>query len=440
MTIEIAVLAASLLALGASVLVLFRRARSRRHDHAAAIAALNQRLDAERARVDELREAMRTLEASRAAADAASRAKDEFLAMLAHELRNPLAPIVTALELMRSRPDAPNERAREVIDRQTRHLLRLVDDMLDLARITRGTLELRRERADIADLVARSLEVAAPIVDQRGHQLVSDLQHNVIVDGDVARLVQVLANLITNGAKYTEPGGSIRVTARRDAGDAVIMVRDSGRGIDPELLPHVFEMFTQGSQQPGGLGIGLAIARSIVELHGGTISAASDGAGTGSEFVVRIPLATYEAADVGAAELPADEASRDRPTVLVVDDNQDAADLLAELLRLRGCVVHVAHDSAEALQTANELVPDVALLDIGLPVMDGYELARRLRELPAWTGVRLVALTGYGADNDRARSSEAGFERHLVKPIDAGTVVELVCGAAADDAVPIEIN
>jgi signal transduction histidine kinase/ActR/RegA family two-component response regulator len=388
-------------------------------------------------------EAKSALEESRAAADAASRAKDEFLAMLGHELRNPLAPILTALEVMRSRPDRPNERERAVIDRQTRHLLRLVDDMLDISRITRGMLEIRRERADIAELIARSIEIAAPLVEQRKHELVTEVQHNLIVDGDTARLVQVLANLITNAAKYTEQGGNIRVTAARDDRDAIITVRDTGRGIDPELIPHVFEMFVQEKQQlgrpQGGLGLGLAIVRSIVELHGGTVTASSAGPGLGSELVVRLPLAAATpSTDAPIAVRSADDSSI-KPVILLVDDNADAADLLADLLRIRGCVVHVARDSAEALQAATQLVPDVALLDIGLPVMDGYELARRLRELPDWSQVRLVALTGYGNENDRKRSSEAGFERHLVKPIDIATVVQVVRDGA-HDAVPVAIN
>jgi signal transduction histidine kinase/ActR/RegA family two-component response regulator len=411
---------------------------------------LQRELDAERAKVEELRvtqaETMRALQESRVAAEASSRAKDEFLAMLGHELRNPLAPIQTALELMRMRPELPNERERAVIERQTRHMMRLVDDMLDITRITRGKLELRRERAEVGELIARSIEIAAPAVEQRRHELVSEVRHSLVVDGDAARLVQVFVNLITNAAKYTDPGGSIRVSATRDGDEAVVMVRDTGRGIDPTLLPRIFEMFIQEQQNlgrpQGGLGLGLAIVHSIVELHGGTVSASSAGAGTGSEFTVRLPLAIATPITRATPVSPSDEGPYVQPVVLLVDDNEDAAELLADLLRSRGCVVHVARDSAEALQTATRVIPDVALLDIGLPVMDGYELARRLRELPTWSRVRLVALTGYGHDNDRRRSIDAGFQVHLVKPIDAATVAQVVWQAdfRREDAVPEEIN
>jgi signal transduction histidine kinase/CheY-like chemotaxis protein len=412
--------------------------------------ALQRQIDTERAKVEALQtaqaEAMQALEASRVAAEASSRAKDEFLAILGHELRNPLAPIQTALELMRLHPDLPNERERAVIERQTRHLMRLVDDMLDIARITRGKLELRRERVEVAELVARSIEIAAPAVEQRGHELVMEVQHGLVVDGDIARLAQVLANLVTNAAKYTDPRGRIRLTATRDGEEAVVKVRDTGRGIAPTLLPHIFEMFVQEQQNlvrpQGGLGLGLAIVRSIVQLHGGAVSASSEGLGMGSEFTVRLPLAVVTPIRSVASTSPVDDGAHVQPVVLLVDDNEDAAELLADLLRSRGCVVHVARDSAEALHKAAEVVPDIALLDIGLPVMDGYELARRLRELPTWSRVRLVALTGYGQDNDRKRSIDAGFQVHLVKPIDAATVAQVVWQSdfARQDAVPEAIN
>ena len=284
-------------------------------------------------------------------------------------------------------------------------------------------------------------------MEQRAHDLVTEVQHNLVVDGDSARLVQVLANLITNAAKYTDPAGRIRITAKRSGNEAVIAVRDSGQGIDPALLPQVFELFIQERQSPGrpqgGLGLGLSIARSIVELHGGNISAASAGPGTGSEFVVRLPLAPVVTSTPVPAALPREESSPLQPLVLLVDDNEDAAELLADLLRSRGCEVHVARDSAEALHQASRLVPDVALLDIGLPGMDGYELAGKLRELPGWGRVRLVALTGYGNDSDRKRSTAAGFQLHLVKPIDVSTVFQVVREvevAVAGDAIPRVIN
>jgi signal transduction histidine kinase len=354
----------AIVAVAATVgIVLPRANRRRRSDHTIK-ESLRRTIDAERAKVAELETAhaaaTRALAESRNAAEASSRAKDEFLAMLGHELRNPLAPIQTALELMRLRPDRANERERAVIERQTRHMMRLVDDMLDIARITRGKLELRRERVDVAELVARSIESAAPAVEHRRHELVTERQHGLVVDGDAARLVQVLANLITNAAKYTEPGGRIRVTATREGEEAVVTVRDTGRGIDPALLPHIFEMFTQEHQDlgrgEGGLGLGLAIVRSIVHLHGGTVSAASAGAGWGSELTVRLPLAPVISVAYDAPS-PSDE-STNGPVVLLVDDNEDAGDLLADLLRNRGCVVHVARDGAEALLKAAHVEED----------------------------------------------------------------------------------
>nr|HEX4314820.1 ATP-binding protein [Kofleriaceae bacterium] len=357
----------------------------------------------------------------------ASRAKDEFLAMLGHELRNPLAPILTALELMRLRAGDALSRERAIIERQTQHLAGLLEDLLDVSRIARGLVELRRARVAIADVVARSLETAAPLIEQQRHDVAFDVPRELVVDGDAARLGQIFANLLTNAAKYTDAGGRIAVAASADGDDVAVSVTDNGRGISHELLPHVFDLFVQERQNidraRGGLGLGLAIVRNLVQLHGGRIDAASAGPGRGSTFTVRLPrVAAIVEAPEPSLPVAAPQARAASGTVLVVDDNADAAVLLADLLESRGYTARVAHDPTEALRVAGEFVPDVAVLDIGLPDMDGYELARRLRALPAWRDVTLLALSGYGQEPDRARSADAGFAQHLVKPVDLATL------------------
>ena len=375
-------------------------------------------------------EARRQLEQSRAieqelrhAAEAANRAKDEFLAMLGHELRNPLAPISTALHLMRLRGVTVIERERVVIERQVAHLIRLVDDLLDVSRITRGKVELQRKRVEIAEAVAKAVEMASPMLEQRQHHLALEVPpRGLSVDGDLTRLAQVLANLLTNAAKYTEPGGHIAVAARREGEQVVLTVTDDGMGITAEILPHIFELFMQERQaldrSSGGLGLGLAIVRSLVTMHGGTVDAHSEGRGRGSVFTVRLPAAAppREAAPAGGAGAGSATSGAGR-TILVVDDNEDAAEVLAAGLELLGHQTRVAHDGPAALRVLADFKPDIALLDIGLPVMDGYELARRLRQDPSLAHTRLVAVTGYGQDSDRRRSKEAGFDAHLVKPI-----------------------
>jgi signal transduction histidine kinase len=369
---------------------------------------------------------------ARAEAEQASRAKDEFLAMLGHELRNPLAPILTALQLMELRGDDGSHRERAVITRQVRHVVHLVDDLLDVSRITRGKIELRREHVELASVVAKGIEMASPLIEQRSHHLaVGVAPSGLLVEGDPVRLAQIVSNLLSNAAKYTEPGGRIFVTARRDGATIALMVRDTGAGIPPELLPRVFELFAQGKRTldraQGGLGIGLTIVRSLVELHGGTVHAESDGPGRGSTFHVRLPSAGLTAPRAPLStqrNLPALPTTGTR--VLVVDDNADAVELLAESLTALGYTVRTACDAAAALETVREFVPDVALLDIGLPVIDGYELGRRLRSVPALRNVRLVAVTGYGQESDRRRSQDAGFDRHLVKPIDLEQVVKVL--------------
>lgn len=386
-----------------------------------ALAAENARLYRETAR-------------ARSDAEAASRTKDQFLAMLGHELRNPLSPILTALQLMSLRGPRHFERERTVIQRQVQHLTRLVDDLLDISRITGGKIELQRERLELAEVVGKSIELTSPLIEQRRHHLdVRVPPTGLAVHGDHVRLAQVVGNLLVNAAKYTEPGGHIRISAERRDDQVVLRVRDSGVGIAPELLPVIFDMFMQGSRSldraQGGLGLGLTIVRQLVELHGGTVSAHSEGPGTGSELTVTLPAATG-ATDEAATPLARGaqtRAARTRggPLVLVVDDNADAAELLAELLHELGYATRVAGDGLAALALARESTPALAFLDIGLPVMDGYELAGRLRAL-AGRQLRLVAVTGYGQAHDRRRALGAGFDEHLVKPVSLDDILRVI--------------
>jgi signal transduction histidine kinase len=365
--------------------------------------------------------------AARAEAESASRAKDEFLAMLGHELRNPLAPIVTALDLMRLRGIADGLRERAIIERQVQHLTRLVDDLLDISRITRGKIELRRTTEELIAAVEPAIDAIGPLVVQHRHQLAVDIPSTgLLVDGDPARLSQIVRNLLTNAVKFTPAGGQIAISART-AGDHVeLEVRDNGRGIPDPLLPHVFEPFVQGAQgaerSGGGLGLGLAIVKSLVELHGGTVAMTSGARGT--RVTVRLPLA-HEAAPATPSGRTVAVPKRSL-RVLVVDDNLDAAALIGELLRILGHEPVIAHDGPGALAVADRDQPELAILDIGLPGMDGYELARRLRERPGLAGVPVVALTGYGQASDRDRTKAAGFVEHLVKPIDLQRLHELV--------------
>jgi signal transduction histidine kinase/DNA-binding response OmpR family regulator len=371
----------------------------------------------------------------REAARAASRAKDEFMAMLGHELRNPLAPIQTSLRLMRTHGrDAPEQ---AVIERQVTHLVRLVDDLLDISRITRGLIDLRRERLELAAVVDQGLEMASPMLEQRRQTVnVSVAASGLAVDGDHGRLAQVVSNLLTNASKYSDPGTTIHVAAEAIEGGWVrLRVRDEGVGIDSQMLEKIFDLFVQQQQSldrsKGGLGLGLAIVRSLVELHGGRVRAESKGLGHGSEFVLDLPPAMGAVASSGAAApaRPAHAAAPAKVRALIVDDNQDAAETLAEVLTDLGYAVATAHDGAAALKIATAFRPTVCLLDIGLPTMDGYELARRLRASAALPeGARLIAVTGYGQDNDRRLSSEAGFDTHLVKPVDLDALIDLVQG------------
>ena len=367
-----------------------------------------------------------------ALAENANRAKDEFLAMLGHELRNPLSPILTALQLMKLRGDTTSERERTVIERQVTHLTRLVDDLLDVSRIARGKVKLAMEGVAMADVVSRAIEIASPLLEQGAQTLSVDVPASgLTVFGDPARLAQVVSNLLTNASKYTPSNGRIDISAALEGTDVVLRVRDTGMGIPADVLPRIFDLFVQGRQSidrsPGGLGLGLAIVQSLVERHGGQVAVHSDGPGLGSEFTVRLPaITTPEPAAGGAQPHPAEGGHGRRAAVLVVDDNQDAATLLAEALRLLGHEVHVAHDGLDAIDVAAERTFDVAFLDIGLPVMDGYELAARLRALPSSSATRLIAVTGYGQQSDRERSAAAGFDEHLVKPIDLAVVERLL--------------
>jgi signal transduction histidine kinase/CheY-like chemotaxis protein len=366
----------------------------------------------------------------------ANRAKNEFLAMLAHELRNPLAPMQNALRVMRIAPadTAAIDHARGVLERQMHHLGRVVDDLIDVSRITRNRLELRTERVDLGTIINQALETSRPLTDAMAHHLTVILPPDPIyLQADAVRLAQVFTNLVRNAAKYTEPKGEIRVAVERQGSDAVVSVRDNGMGIDARDLAIVFEMFTRADgarRTQGGLGIGLTLARRLVELHGGRIEARSDGLGHGSEFVVRLPIILDAPRPVRSPISGTRPVSARMLSILVVDDNEDAAESLAELLQLTGNETHIANDGASALEAAEKLRPDIIFLDIGLPRMDGHAVARAIRAEPWGARIRLVALTGWGQPEDRLRSDEAGFDRHLVKPVDFDVLERLIAETA----------
>jgi PAS domain S-box-containing protein len=366
--------------------------------------------------------------------ETASRAKDEFLAMLGHELRNPLSPIVTALHLMKMRGDTRTAREQAIIERQLDHLTRLVDDLLDVSRITRGKVELRKERVELAEVLMKAVEMASPLLEQRSHRLEIDVpREGLACEGDPVRLAQVVSNLLTNAARYTPTGGRVWLQAAREGGELVVRVRDNGMGISKEMLPQLFDLFFQGrrgiERKEGGLGLGLALVKTLVALHGGSVAAASEGPDCGSEFTVRLPAlddAPATAPQPGGGAEPALAPSGRGVRVLIVDDNIDAAEMLGRWLAEAGYEVKVAHDAADALQVAAAFAPDVALLDIGLPVLDGYELAAQLRRELAGRACRLIALSGYGQEADRARSEKAGFSQHLVKPVHPKALLALL--------------
>jgi PAS domain S-box-containing protein len=361
------------------------------------------------------------------------RSKDEFLAVLGHELRNPLAPILTALHIMRLRAtDDATERERAVIERQVSHLSRLVDDLLDVSRATMGKIDLRRERVDVATAVARGVEMARPLIESKGHQLAVSVPVGALfVDGDVVRLAQVIGNLLHNAAKYTDPGGHIELAGAIDGADVTIRVHDDGQGIPADRLPAMFELFVQGDQPPdrsqGGLGVGLALVRSLVQLHGGRIDARSEGPGCGSEFVIRLPAVPERQARRPERRAPPQQGRKPR-RVLIVDDDVDATEMLAQALTAAGHEVREEHDGTSALVAAAQFQPDVVLLDLGLPGMDGIEVARRMRSYPQLGEVRIVALTGFGQGSARTRSAAVGIESLLVKPVDMQTIMDAVTG------------
>ena len=387
-------------------------------------------LERDRARLAEL-ELLEIAERARAEAERANQAKDEFLAMLGHELRNPLSAVRNAVATA-SLDQSHRGRALEIARRQTDQLGRLVDDLLDVARITRGRIPLRKQQVALADVLQRAEEAVREWVDERGHRLVARHPDDSIkVDADPARLEQVIVNLLSNAAKYTEPGGTIDLSAERDGDEVLIRVRDTGMGIAAHVLPRVFDLFAQADRSldraQGGLGIGLTVARRLVELHGGSIDARSEGPGRGAEFIVRLPVLPPAPRDENAPDsVVAPGTAVGTSRVLLVEDNHDAAESLSLLLELLGHRVRVAHDGVAAIEAASASAPDVMLIDIGLPGMDGYEVARRVRREPTLQRVVLVALTGYGREEDKERSLASGFDHHLVKPVDPESLGDLI--------------
>lgn len=362
----------------------------------------------------------------------ADRRKNDFLATLAHELRNPLAPIRNAVELLRMKGPLPTDKRGpvEVIDRQARALTRLVDDLLDISRITQNRLELRREPASLSAIVEAAVEASRPLIDAGGHNLAVNLPDEpIVLLADVTRVAQVISNLLNNAARYSDQRGHIHVTVQRDDMEAVVTVADEGIGIPAAMLGRVFDMFVQVDRAQergrGGLGVGLALSRQLVEMHGGTISASSGGPGLGSTFEIRLPIASEVEASVRATGARGDLPTS-RLRMLVVDDNRDSVDSLSALLRLMGNDVQMAYDGVEAVHAAHTFRPDVVLLDVGLPLRNGYDAARLIRGEEWGRDMVLIALTGWGQEQDRKRSREAGFDHHLVKPVDPKVLMTLV--------------
>jgi signal transduction histidine kinase len=374
-------------------------------------------------RTSELVKANADLRQAEAALREDDRRKDEFLATLAHELRNPLAPICNAVQVLRLEESLPDEgrAAVSVIDRQSRQMTHLVDDLLDISRITRGKLDLRMQPIKLQDVIQGAVETSRPLIDARRHQLAVELPaEELTLNGDLTRLSQILSNLLNNAAKFTEPGGTISLSTKRDGQDALISVRDNGVGIPSEMLPNVFQMFAQvdwhRDRSQGGLGIGLQLVKSLVEMHGGTIEASSAGPGQGSEFRVRLPIAAASATEVTEPP-PCAANANGRLRVLVVDDNRDNAESLRMLLGFMGHTVRAALDGSEGIRAAEEFRPDVVLLDIGMPKLDGNEVCRRIRSQDWGRDMVLIAQTGWGQEEDRRQTRDAGFDYHLVKPI-----------------------
>ncbi len=362
----------------------------------------------------------------------ADQRKDEFLATLAHELRNPLAPISNGMQVLRMSGGSGvmADEARLMMERQLSQMVRLVDDLLDVSRITRNNLELRKQQVSLAAVVSSAVETSRPLIEQSGHTLSITLPAAAVyLDADPTRLAQVFSNLLNNAAKYTEPGGRITLTGTLSGNDVVVEVRDNGMGIPGDALSRIFEIFSQVDRNmeraQGGLGIGLSLVRRLVELHGGTIEARSDGPGLGSQFVAKLPTASVKqpAAASAGGHKPSQTAGR---RVLVVDDNYDSAKSLSVMLEMMGNETHSAHDGLAAVEAAEAFRPDLILLDIGLPKLNGYDACRRIREQPWSQRMVIVALTGWGQDEDRRRSHDAGFDEHLVKPVDLAEIIRLL--------------
>lgn len=394
---------------------------------------------------DELESAVqenrRLLTESRLQAEAlreADRHKDEFLATLAHELRNPLAPIKNALSIMRvgGGSDPSIAGVCTMLERQVDHMVRLVDDLMEMSRITRGVIELRKERVDLSSIIQNSIETSRPLIDAGDHVLHVHLpEHSIELNGDKVRLAQVFSNLLNNAAKYTDQGGEISLDVKVEGDEVAIAVRDNGIGISSHALSKVFDMFMQADRSSrraqGGLGIGLTLVKTVVEMHEGTVAARSEGLARGSEFIVRLPLdreSLKKEPTIATSIIPS---SLERQKLLVVDDNADAASSLAMLLKMLGADVFIAHDGASALAQMEEVRPDVVLLDLGLPGMDGLEVARNIRENQEYRHVVLIALTGWGLEEDRLRTKEAGFDHHLVKPADLNTLRSILKDSAS---------
>jgi signal transduction histidine kinase/ActR/RegA family two-component response regulator len=385
---------------------------------------------------DRLR-AERQLRESQEALKETDRKKDEFLATLAHELRNPLAPLRNCLELLRLSQGRIEARTLRMMDRQLNQLVRLIDDLLDVSRIASGKLELRKERIALETVVEAAIETSRPIIEASNHTLAVELPPDILVNADRIRLAQVFSNLLNNAAKYTEPGGEIRLSARQQDGEVVVTVEDSGVGIPAGMLTGVFELFAQVDRSlersQGGLGIGLTLAKRLSEMHGGSVEARSEGEGKGSTFTVRLPAAVA-LPSIMAPEAAGRAEAVPKRRVLIADDNEDSAVSLAELLELRGNEVQTAGNGLEAVEKAAAFRPDVILLDIGMPILNGYDAARRIREQPWGGNVRLIAVTGWGQEEDKRRAWESGFDHHLVKPVDVRILETLLAQSETVEA------
>jgi PAS domain S-box-containing protein len=397
------------------------------------IGAVNVLID-----ITDRKQAEQALNASVEQLHEADRRKDDFLAVLAHELRNPLAPLCNGLEVIRTAgvDSAVAVETFAMMERQVGQLMRLVDDLTEVSRITRGMVELQRERVSLAYIINVALDTSQPLIDAARHRLVITLPSEpVILFADPVRLAQVFSNLLSNAANYTPRGGTIELSAETGGNQVTVIVRDNGNGISGELLPSIFELFVRGSTEPGsasaGMGVGLSLVHSLVRMHYGSVAAHSDGIGRGTEFVVALPLAESSPAAKPKGRQPANGPDGPRHRVLAIDDNHDSADSLVILLRLIGADAQVAYDGASALRAVDADLPDLVLLDLSMPGMDGYEVAQRIRERPGASAITLVALTGGGRDEEREHATAVGFDQFLVKPVDVESLKRLLAGLPA---------